>query len=61
MKQLSDRDFFFCYKKSMSMYLKEQGFHYVFKARSIKNDETFTLYQKSPQLQEALDKYDNKL
>lgn len=45
----------------MSMYLKEQGFHYVFKAKSIKNDETFTLYQKSPQLQQALNDYGNKL
>ncbi|MTD30119.1 hypothetical protein [Planomicrobium sp. YIM 101495] len=57
MKQLSDKDFFFCYKKSMSCYLRDQGFHYIFKAKSIKNGETFTLYQKSSQLQQALDEY----
>jgi len=61
MKQLSDRDFFFVYKRSMSEYLKEQGFSYVFKAKSIKNGETFTLYQKSPQLQKALDEYESKI
>lgn len=61
MKQLSDRDFFFVYKRSMSMYLKEKGFSYIFKAKSIKNDEVFTLYQKSPQLQKALDEYESKI
>ncbi len=58
MKLLTDRDFFFCYTVSMSMYLKEQGFNYVFKAKSVKNGETFTLYQKSTQLQKALEQYE---
>ncbi|MGE6488928.1 hypothetical protein ACQKE5_11585 [Paenisporosarcina sp. NPDC076898] len=41
----------------MSIYLKERGISYIFKAKSIKNGETFTLYLKTSQLQKALDEY----
>ncbi|MGE6685340.1 hypothetical protein [Paenisporosarcina sp. NPDC076907] len=54
---LCDRDFYFAYTKSMSIYLKERGISYIFKAKSIKNGETFTLYLKTSQLQKALDEY----
>lgn len=60
MKKFIDRDFFFCYTIAMSMYLREQGFSYIFKAKSIKNNETFTLYMKSPELQQALNKYESQ-
>ena len=60
MKNFTDRDFFFCYTISMSMYLRERGFSYIFKAKSIKNNEIFTLYMKSPELQQALDEYGNQ-
>ena len=56
---LCDRDFYFVYTKSMSMYLKEHGISYIFKAKSIKNGETFTLYLKTTQLQKALDEFPN--
>ena len=57
---LCDRDFYFCYTKSMSIYLKERGISYIFKAKSIKNSETFTIYLKTSQLQKALDEYSNR-
>lgn len=61
MKQLTDKDFFFCYTVTMSMYLKEKGFSYLFKFRSIKEGNSIcTLYQKSPELQQALDEYGNQ-
>ena len=60
MKNFTDRDFFFCYTISMSMYLRERGFSYIFKAKSIKNNEIFTLYMKSPELQQALNEYRNQ-
>lgn len=54
---LCDRDFYFAYTKSMSIYLKEQGISYIFKAKSIKNNEIFTLYLKTSKLQNALNEY----
>lgn len=54
------KDYFFCYTKSMSNHLKECGINYVFKAISIKNSKIFTLYKKSPELQKALDKFNQK-
>ncbi len=57
---LCDRDFYFCYTKSMSIYLKNSGISYIFKAKSIKNNETFTLYVKTSQLQKALDEYSSE-
>lgn len=58
MKQLTDKDFFFCYTVELSTYLKENGVSYIFKGRSIKeNNNIFTLYQKNDELQKLLDKY----
>lgn len=54
------KDYFFCYTKSMSNHLKENGIDYLFKAISIKNKKIFTLYEKSPELQTALDKFNRK-
>lgn len=54
---LSDKDFYFAYTKSMSTYLKKNGISYIFKAKSIKNGETFTLYLKDKKLMDALEKY----
>ncbi|MFB5088629.1 DUF5659 domain-containing protein [Psychrobacillus sp. PGGUH221] len=54
------KEYFFCYTKSMSIYLKENGIDYLFKAISIKNKKIFTLYKKSPELQRALDSYEKQ-
>ncbi|WP_342598800.1 hypothetical protein MHB48_15190 [Psychrobacillus sp. FSL H8-0483] len=53
------KEYFFCYTKSMSNHLKECGINYIMKSRSIKNNQIFTLYAKSPELQKALDEYKN--
>lgn len=54
--EATSNDFFFCYTKSLSLYLKEQGIPYIIKAKSIKDgDSIFTLYAKGEQLQSALD------
>ena len=56
MNELS-KGYFFCYTKSMSLYLKQNGINYLFKAISIKNNQIFTLYKKTDELQKALDSY----
>lgn len=55
--EIKSTDFFFCYTKSMSLYLKEKGIPYLIKASSIKDGNIFTLYIKGEELQRALDEF----
>lgn len=57
MKHLTEQDFFFCFTKKLSIFLKEEGISYIIKARSIKDDAIYTVYQKTDELQRVLDKY----
>lgn len=57
MKQLNEQDFFFCFTRKLSIFLKEEGISYIIKARSIKDNAIYTVYQKTDELQRALDKY----
>lgn len=57
MREITKDDFFFCYTKILSIYLKKEGISYLLKANSVKDGNTFTLYAKTDELQEALDKY----
>ena len=56
-KQLTNNDFFFCYTLELSKYLQQKKIRYILKAKSIKDDNVFTLYQKNDELQEALKEY----
>ncbi|QHJ71624.1 hypothetical protein [Planococcus halotolerans] len=55
--EVTSTDFFYCYTKSLSLFLKEKGIPYIIKANSIKDGNTFTLYVKCAELQKALDDY----
>lgn len=55
--EVTSTDFFFCYTKSLSLFLRENGIPYIIKANSIKDGNTFTLYVKGEKLQKALDDY----
>lgn len=57
MKKLTTQDFFFCYTKDLSNYLKENGVGYIFKSRSVKDGSIFTLYQKTDELMNLLIEY----
>ncbi|MGE8037757.1 hypothetical protein B1B04_12480 [Lysinibacillus sp. KCTC 33748] len=57
MTNLTEKDFFFCFTKKLSIYLKEEGISYIIKARSIKDNAIYTVYHKTDELQRALDKY----
>ncbi|MEK4030761.1 hypothetical protein MKZ02_19785 [Pseudobacillus sp. FSL P4-0506] len=57
MKNLTEKDFFFCYNYKLSAFLKYKGFHYITKAVNHKTDKMFSLYIKSDELQAALDEY----
>lgn len=57
MREITNNDFFFCYTRILSVYLKERGIPYILKANSVKDGNTFTLYIKTDELQEALREY----
>ena len=53
MRELTDKDFYYCYDRYTSNYLRSHGQHYLLKAKSIKDDCIFTVYQRTEQLIEA--------
>lgn len=57
MTRIENKDLFYCYTKRLSLFLNSEGIKYIVKAKSIKDDSIFTLYQKSDELQKALDKF----
>ncbi|MDN4494927.1 hypothetical protein [Ureibacillus aquaedulcis] len=57
MTQIDNKDFFYCYTKKLSLFLSSEGIGYILKAKSVKDDSIFTLYRKSDELQQALDKF----
>lgn len=50
-------EYFYCYTKKLSLYLSSQGINYIIKARSVKDNSIFTLYEKSNELQLTLNKF----
>jgi len=60
MKELTHKDFFFCYTIELSDFLKENGISYIFKSRSIKDNAIFTLYQRTDGLKAKLDEFKNR-
>lgn len=52
-----DNEYFYCYTKKLSLYLSSQGIHYIIKARSVKDNSIFTLYEKTNELQQALEQF----
>ncbi|MCJ7841767.1 hypothetical protein MUB24_12830 [Lederbergia sp. NSJ-179] len=59
-ENLNSSHLFFCYTKSLSLFLKDKGIPYILKAKSIKDDNIFTLYAKGEKLQQALDEFNSK-
>lgn len=55
MNELSNSDFFFCYTKKLSDHLRDKGFYYILKARTLKDENViFTLYEQSEELNKAI-------
>ena len=57
MRELTDKDFYYCYDRYTSNYLKSHGQHYLLKAKSIKDDCIFTVYQRTEQLEQLIEAY----
>lgn len=57
MRELTDKDFYYCYDSNMSKFLKTKDVAYLFKAKNIKDSMTFTVYHRNQKLYEALKQY----
>lgn len=51
------KKYFFCYTKKVSDFLHEKGFRFITVAQDPKTKKLFSLYEITPQLQEALAEY----
>jgi len=57
MKKLQN-EYFFCYNKTLAGYLRyDEGFEFITKARNPNTDSIVTIFEKTEELQEALDRY----
>jgi Domain of unknown function (DUF5659) len=52
-----EMDHFFCYDKDLAIYIHKQGYKSVTTALSPSTHKKFTLFIKSPKLQEIIDQY----
>lgn len=59
-KQLTTKDFFFCYNPSLMSYLLEQGLRFITCARHERTNDKFWMFQQSEKLTDALKEYKNK-
>ena len=57
MRQLNDKDFLYCYDINLTNHFKEHGLQYIIKAKSIKDNKIFTLWQKSDELYNVMRMY----
>lgn len=54
---MSKKDFFFVYNKNVSDFLRVKGFEVITIAQDLKTKKVFSLYQITPELQQALEEY----
>lgn len=47
----------FVYNKRVSDFLKTKGIYYITVARDVKTNKIFSLFEVTPELQQALDEY----
>ncbi|WP_226035642.1 hypothetical protein [Aquibacillus saliphilus] len=57
MKEITNSDLFYCYNKRLSDHLFECGLTPLTIAINPKSKNIFSLYQKTNELQQAIDKY----
>lgn len=57
MRNLTDKDFLYCYDIKLTNHFKEHGLTYIIKAKSIKDNKIFTLWEKSDELYSVMKQY----
>lgn len=51
---ITTKDFYFCYTREISDLLKRHNISYILKAKSVRDDKIFTLYQRTEELERIL-------
>ncbi|MFV2046877.1 hypothetical protein CJ195_21855 [Bacillus sp. UMB0899] len=54
---MNNKNFFFCYNKAVSDFLKDKGVQFITVAIEPKSQKMFSLYQVDDNLQQALNEY----
>ncbi|MED1441912.1 DUF5659 domain-containing protein [Aeribacillus composti] len=54
---MNSKQFFFCYSKDLSQYIKSKGIDSITTALSPSTKKKFTLFYKSEELQKTIDEY----
>lgn len=54
---MNKEDFFYCYNKNLSNFLRFKGFRYIHMAKEIKTGNIFSLYQRTEELSQAIKEY----
>lgn len=56
-EQLTVKDFFFCYNRTVMMYLKRKGFKFLLCAYHETSLQKYWMFVRTPELSQALDSY----
>ena len=56
---MNKQDFFFCYNRSMMMYLKSKGLRFVICALHEVSEKKFWMFERTEELEKALSEYNN--
>ncbi|MBB6445625.1 DUF5659 domain-containing protein [Bacillus benzoevorans] len=54
------KNYFFCYNKKVSDFLKTKGIYYITVAQDVKTLKIFSLFEITPSFQQALEEYKNQ-
>lgn len=54
---VTGKDFFFCYNKNLSDYLSNKGIKYITLAINPNNGNSYSLFYKTPKLQQTIQEY----
>lgn len=57
LNEITEKDFFFCYTKKLSDFLRDNGMRYIIKAHSVKDGNLFSLYPRTSELTKLLIKF----
>lgn len=56
-KQLTNKDFFFCYNRDVYYYLTNNGVEFITIAREPKENKMFSLFHRSEKVERLLENY----
>lgn len=56
-RKSNNRDYFFCYNKTVADFMYTRGVHYITVAMDVKSQKVFSLFEVTSKFQAALEEY----